>query len=80
MKSEKVKHFLDMMPENYNLTNVMLTVMFIFYKETIAFLPITFRPRQGGVNNTNFKRITTTGFKAISEFSEIKRKMNKFSK
>jgi hypothetical protein len=77
MHADKVKSFLEMMPENYNLTNVMLTVMFIYYKENIAFLPITFRPRQGGVNNTNFKRITNTGFKALKEFSEIKSKMTK---
>lgn len=77
MHADKVIHYLSMMPENYNLANVMLTVMFIFYKENIAFLPITFRPRQGGVNNTNFKRITNTGFNAIKEFIEIKKNMNK---
>jgi len=77
MHTDKVKTFLEMMPKNYNLTNVMLTIMFIYYKENIAFLPITFRPRQGGVNNTNFKRITNTGFNALKEFSEIKSKMVK---
>lgn len=75
MKCEKVSHYLDKMPNNYNLTNVMLTVMFIYYKDKIAFLPITFRPRQGGINNTNFKRITTTGINAIREFYIIKKKM-----
>ena len=75
MESKKVEHYLRIMPKNYNLTNVMLTIMFIFYKDNIAFLPITFRPRQGGVNNTNFKKITKTGFNAIREFYEIKRKM-----
>lgn len=79
MHADKVDHYLSMMPENYNLTNVMLTVMFIYYKENIAFLPITFRPRQGGVNNTNFRRITNTGFNAIKEFNEIKNKMHKKS-
>jgi hypothetical protein len=44
-------------------------------KEDIKFIPITFRPRQGGVNSINFKRITKIGRQAVKDFRQIKKSM-----
>ena len=45
------------------------------WKERIAWYHITFRPRQGGVNSINMKRIFKIGWKALGDF----RKINKLS-
>lgn len=50
MKTELVKKYISMMPEDFNLPNVMLAVYFAYFRENIKFIDITFRPRQGGKN------------------------------
>lgn len=47
MKNETLKKYYPMIPEHFNLSNVMLTVLFLNNKEDVVFKPITFRPRQG---------------------------------
>jgi hypothetical protein len=34
--------------ENFNLSNVMLTVLFIHNHENVKFIPVTFRPGRAG--------------------------------
>ena len=62
-------------PENFNLSNVMLTVLFLRGKENVQFIPITFRPRQGGVNSINLKKITKIGIQAVKDFYHLKKAM-----
>jgi hypothetical protein len=50
----------------------MLSVIYAKKKLKVKYLPVTFRPRQGGVNSINLKRIIGIGRKALSDF----RKMN----
>jgi hypothetical protein len=54
----------------------MLTVCLIKYKEKLRFLPITFRPRQGGVNSINFRKIIKIGKQAVKDFYRIKKNLN----
>lgn len=75
MKSSTVAKYLNIMPDHYNLPNAILSTCFIYYGEKIKFLPITFRPRQGGVNSINLKKITKIGVKAIKDFVLIKKTM-----
>lgn len=65
------KH-LQRMPEKFNLPNVLLTVSFLKEKEKVLFLPVTFRPRQGGKNSINLPRITKIGIQAVKDFRKIK--------
>jgi hypothetical protein len=37
----------------------------------VKYLPITFRPRQGGVNSINLKKIAKIGQKAVKDFIQI---------
>jgi hypothetical protein len=37
-------------------------------------LPIQFKPRQGGENSIDFKKIVKIGLKAINDFYKIKKK------
>jgi dolichol-phosphate mannosyltransferase len=67
--------YITKIPKDFNLSNVMLTVQMVKAKENIKFIPITFRPRQGGVNSINFKRITKIGRQAVKDFRQIKKSM-----
>lgn len=77
MNRAVLEKYIPEIPENFNLSNVMLTVLMVNGKENIRFLPITFRPRQGGVNSINFKRIVKIGKQAVKDFRVIKKKMKK---
>ena len=70
-----IANFKVKVPENFNLSNVMLTVLFLRGKENVQFIPITFRPRQGGVNSINLKKITKIGIQAVKDFRTIKKNL-----
>ncbi len=75
MQRSLLEKYLPKVPKDFNLTNVMLTVLFVHNKEKVEFLPITFRPRQGGVNSINIRRIVRIGIQAVKDFSKIKRSL-----
>ncbi len=49
-------------------------------KEKHLWLPISFKPRQGGVNSINLKRIFKIGYKAIADFYNIKKHINSYDR
>ncbi len=73
MKSSYVKRYIDIMPKHYNLPNVILTVMGVYYKDKVKFEEISFKPRRGGRNSINIKRIFKIGYQALTDFAEIKK-------
>lgn len=75
MSREVLTKHIGKVPENFNLSNVMLTVLFTDAKEKMLYMPITFRPRQGGVNSINFKKITKIGIQAVKDFRRIKKEL-----
>lgn len=80
MKSEELAKILPLIPENYNLSNVVISVILAKKKLPVKYLPITFRPRQGGVNSINMKRIFGIGKKAIGDFIRLNKIINKACK
>ena len=75
MPKKLLQKYIVKVPENFNLSNVMLTVLFLRGKENVQFVPITFRPRQGGVNSINLKKITKIGIQAVKDFRTIKKNL-----
>ena len=75
MRSDLVKKYLHRMPADYNLPNIMLTVYFARYREKLAFRRITFRPRGGGKNSINMKKIIRIGWKALGDFRRFRKDM-----
>ena len=71
MKAESLKKEIGFIPKNYNLSNVVVSVLFIKKGYKVKYLPITFRPRQGGVNSINLKKIAKIGQKAVKDFIRI---------
>ena len=72
MNTKKLEPILKIIPDDFFLSNVIISMLVVKRQEKFLFLPITFKPRQGGVNSINFKRIVKIGFKAISDFKIIK--------
>lgn len=73
MRQELVKKYIKKMPKDFNLPNVMLTTYFAYFHEKIKFIEITFKPRQGGVNSINIKKIIKIGWKALGDFRMLKK-------
>lgn len=76
IKAEALKKHLPRIPLDFNLSNIMLTVCFLHYKEKVKFIPITFKPRQGGVNSINFRKIIKIGIRAVKDFIRMRRKLD----
>lgn len=77
MKSDLVAKYIDRLPKDYNIPNIMFTAYFAFYRENISFRTITFHPRQQGVNSINIPKIIKIGWKALGDFRRLKKEMKK---
>lgn len=75
MKAETVSKYLSKLPQNFNLPNIMMTAYFAYYGESIAFREITFRPRQGGTNSIDLKKICKIGMQAVKDFRKLKKEL-----
>lgn len=75
MKTQTVAKYIDKMPEDYNLPNIMMTTYFAYYREPTAFRTISFKPRQAGVNSVNIPRIVKIGWNALGDFRKLKKDM-----
>ena len=71
MKAETMRQYIKLIPEDFNLSNVLLTV--IYHKKgcRVKYIPISFRPRQGGVNSINMKKIFRIGKQALTDFIKL---------
>lgn len=75
MKTDVVNRYINRFPKNYNIPNIIFTSFFVYYGEKVLFLPISFKPRQGGKNSINVKSIVKIGLKALGDFYRFRRGM-----
>lgn len=75
MKASVLKEQLRLVPENFNLSNVMISVIYARKRLAVRYLPVTFRPRQGGVNSINMKKIIRIGKQAFLDFRRINKNL-----
>ena len=73
MNGQILKENIDLIPKYFNLTNVIISVIYEKKGLPVKYIPITFKPRQGGVNSINLRSITKIGIKAIKDFRTINR-------
>jgi len=71
MRADKLKAVMDVIPHDYFLCNVAISAIAVKWHYNIAWYSITFRPRQGGANSINLKRIVKIGMKALKDFRKI---------
>ena len=77
MEAGQLEENLKLIPENAGLSNVLLSVLYTKRGQAIRYLPITFRPRQGGKNSINLKRIMKIGWKALGDFRRLNRQWDR---
>lgn len=77
MSAKTLAENIKFIPKDYNLANVILTVVYLKRHQKIKYLPITFRPRQGGINSINLKRIFNIGKFSLKDFSAINKSIDK---
>jgi len=77
MKTEHLTPILRFIPEDFFLSNVAICVIAVKRKETCRWFPITFKPRQGGENSINMKRIFKIGWKALGDFRSINKQLRR---
>lgn len=75
MKTDLVAKYIGKLPEDFNIPNIMFTTYFVHYKEKVKFIDITFKPRQGGTNSINVKKIVKIGWKAVKDFYKLKKEL-----
>ena len=75
MKTQTLKKCIAILPENYNLPNVMISVIFAKKKFSYRYVPISFSSRQGGVNSIRMRNIIKIGRKALVDFVRLKKKI-----
>lgn len=75
MRAESLKEDLRYVPKKYNLSNVMISVIFAKKQRRVKYIPITFRERQGGVNSIDLRKIVKIGVRAAVDFWNINRKL-----
>jgi len=80
MKAETLKKNIKLIPENFNLSNVIISVIYAKKKLDVKYMPVTFRPRQGGVNSINMKKIFRIGKQALKDFRSINHALNRMNK
>lgn len=77
MKSELVAKYIYRMPEDFNLPNAILAACFSKFNEKVKYLYVSFRPRQGGKNYMNVKRIIKIGWDSIGNFMKLRKEYSK---
>lgn len=76
MKAETLRKNIKLVPKDFNLSNVLISVIYAKKRLKVKYIPITFRPRQGGVNSVNMKNIFKTGKQALKDFRRINKQLS----
>ena len=77
MRTDKLQPIMDVIPHDYSLCNVAISAIAVKWNYKIGWYKITFKPRQGGVNSINMKRIFKIGRQALGDFRNINANLKK---
>ena len=77
MKASLVEKYLNRIPKDYDLPNIVLTAYFARFNENINFEEVSFKPRVAGVNSINLSKIFRIGKESLSAFAFFRKDMKK---
>ena len=77
MKASLVNKYINKLPDEYDLPNIMLTAYFARFNENITFKTVSFKPRTAGTNSINLKKIFKTGKDSLTNFLHFRKDMKK---
>lgn len=75
MKANTLQNNISLIPKDFNLSNVIISVIYTKKHLKIKFLPISFRSRQGGTNSINLRKIFKIGIQALKDFRQINKRI-----
>ena len=75
MRTDKLQPIMNVIPQDYFLCNVAISAIAVKWNYKIGWYKITFKPRQGGVNSINMKRIFKIGRQALGDFRKINKNL-----
>ena len=73
MKAERLYPIMHVIPEDFFLSNVAITAIAKKRNYRIGWMNITFKPRQGGANSINLRKIIRIGLSSIVDLYKINR-------
>ncbi len=71
MSADTLRDNIRYIPDDFFLTNVALSAIYKKRRQKVHFIPISFRPRQGGTNSINICKIIKVGLSSIRSFIKI---------
>lgn len=80
MRTETVKKYVYLMPDNFNLPNAVLAACFSKFHDRVMYKEITFQPRQGGQNFMNPKRIIKIGWQSFKNFALMRKRLKEYER
>ena len=76
MSADTLRENLKYVPDDFFLTNVAISAIYKKRRQKVHFIPISFRPRQGGTNSINLIKIFKVGISSIRSFIVINDKVD----
>lgn len=71
MSATTLRENIKYIPDDFFLTNVALSAIYKKRRQKVHFIPISFRPRQGGTNSINLVKIFKVGLSSLRSLSLI---------
>ena len=77
MKAPALKEAIELIPSDFNLSNVLVSVIFAKKGLRVKSIPVKVRPRQGGVNSVFAPQIIKIGFRGVRDLFNFRKTMKK---
>lgn len=71
MSADTLRENIKYIPDDFFLTNVAVAAIYKKRRQKVHFIPISFRPRQGGKNSINIIKIIKVGLSSLASFRQI---------
>ena len=77
MRADALRRVMEEIPEDFLLANVALSAIAVKRGMRCRWVPITFKPRQGGENSINLRRIFRIGRQAVGDLYRLDRSLRR---
>ena len=77
MSADTLRDVIGYIPDDFFLTNVAVSAIYKKSRRKVHFIPISFRPRQGGTNSINIFKIFSVGISSIRSFIVMNDKISR---
>ena len=75
LRCDVLQKYIDRIPYDHNLPNILVTIFFVYYKDRVAFRKIAFRQRMAGSSMYDIKKIANFGLQCLRDFAKLRREL-----